>query len=206
MYQCLETIKLADGIFFNVNLHQERINNAFAQLFPAKETLDIAQILAKSDFPHKGLYKARLLYGAADESYELQFEPYTRRNIESLKLIAANIDSHCYKTADRTAYNKAFAQRNQCDDVLIVVNGLITDTSYCNIALFDGEKWHTPNKPLLYGVQRKALLLANRIIEKDILARDLSSYKSIRLFNAMIAFGEVEMGVEKIDVSDCFDK
>ncbi len=206
MYQCLETIKLVDGIFHNIELHQERINNAFAQLFPTKETLDIAQIIAKSDFPLKGLYKARLLYGAANERYELQFEPYVRRNIESLKLVAANINSHSYKTADRTAYNKAFAQRGLCDDVLIVVNGLITDTSYCNIALFDGTNWYTPSTPLLYGVRRKSLLLANRIIEKDIFARDLSSYKSICLFNAMIAFGELELSVEKIDLGDCFEK
>jgi 4-amino-4-deoxychorismate lyase len=200
MYQCLETIKLADGIFFNINLHQERINNAFAQLFGAKQVLDISKIISKSDYPKKGLYKARLLYGADNNAFELQFEPYTRRSIETLKLVAANIESKSYKIADRTAYNNAFALRGHCDDVLIEVNGFITDTSYCNIALFDGEKWYTPSKPLLFGVQRKALLLDNRIIEKDIFARDLSSYKSIRLFNAMISFGELEIETNKIEL------
>jgi len=199
MYQCLETIQLSDGIFKHVELHQQRIDNAYAEIFPTMEPLQLSKILSESHVQLNGVYKARLLYGTTNNSYTLQFEPYIRRNIQSLKLISANIEHRKYKTADRSAYNNAFAQRGSCDDVLIEVNGLLTDTSYCNIALFDGKNWHTPSKPLLHGVQRKALLLSHSIIERAIEAKDLKAYKSIRLFNAMIEFGAIEISVENIE-------
>lgn len=199
MYQCLETIKLIDGVFHKLDLHQQRIDRAFAALFPILQPIDIEHILKNSNFPTVGLYKCRLLYGSmANHSYELQFELYVRREISSLQLITANIQQHPYKLCDRSDYNHAFAQRQHCDDVLIVSNGWLTDTSYCNIALWDGKKWYTPALPLLKGVHRAALLQAGIIHEKNIAPHELRTFSSIRLFNAMIEFGEIEINTDKI--------
>ncbi|HEY6915657.1 MAG TPA: aminotransferase class IV, partial [Paludibacter sp.] len=79
-----------------------------------------------------------------------------------------------------------------------VKNGLLTDTSYCNIALYDGQNWFTPRVPLLYGVNRAELLLEEKLIEKDIAVEELKSYEKIALFNAMIEFGEVVLDIDKI--------
>ncbi|WP_309546477.1 aminotransferase class IV [Hoylesella marshii] len=82
-----------------------------------------------------------------------------------------------------------------CDDVLIVRNGLLTDTSYTNIALYDGYQWFTPATPLLEGTMRASLLDSGMLIEKDILLSDLPHYQYIALFNAMIDMGELVLPI-----------
>ena len=81
---------------------------------------------------------------------------------------------------------------------MIVKNNLLTDTSTCNIALFNGQDWYTPERPLLKGVQRQYLLSKGLIKTKDIYISDLIKYNRIRLFNALIAFGEIEFPVNLI--------
>ena len=84
------------------------------------------------------------------------------------------------------------------DDVLIVRHGLLTDTSIANIALWNGCEWHTPAQPLLAGTQRRYLLDTGQIKETDIPVASLGNYRHIRLFNALIPFGEVELPVGQI--------
>ena len=52
--------------------------------------------------------------------------------------------------------------------------------------------WYTPQKPLLKGIQRQYLLSKGLIKVKDIHISDLIQYNRIRLFNALITFGEIE--------------
>lgn len=103
-----------------------------------------------------------------------------------------------YKQADRRVLDEAFALRDTADDVLIVRHGLLTDTSIANIALWDGCEWHTPAQPLLAGTQRRYLLDTGQIKETDIPVASLGNYRHIRLFNALIPFGEVELPVGQI--------
>ena len=74
-------------------------------------------------------------------------------------------------------------------------HGLLTDTSIANIALWNGCEWHTPAQPLLAGTQRRYLLDTGQIKETDIPVASLGNYRHIRLFNALIPFGEVELPV-----------
>ena len=55
-----------------------------------------------------------------------------------------------------------------------------------------------PTKPLIYGVNRAQLIDENKIIEKDIKPSDIKNFRSIRLFNAMIEFGEIELTIDRI--------
>jgi 4-amino-4-deoxychorismate lyase len=80
------------------------------------------------------------------------------------------------------------AKRGDCDDILIVKNGYITDTSFSNIVFFDGDKWVTPARPLLRGTMRESLLKTNYIEETDILVNDLKKFTIARLVNAMLPF------------------
>ena len=73
--------------------------------------------------------------------------PYTVRHVHSLALIQADHIDYTYKSAGREPLNRLFALRGACDDILIVKQGLLTDTSIANIALSDGTHWYTPAHP-----------------------------------------------------------
>ena len=76
------------------------------------------------------------------------------------------------------------------DEIIIVQNGQITDTSYSNLVFFDGEKWITPTTYLLNGTMRQSLLQTKQIIEKPIQVEDLNRFESFKLINAMMDLEE----------------
>ena len=196
MCRFVESIKLKDGVFYRLQLHQQRVNRAFEAFYPTREPIDVVETLFQTVFPQEGVYKCRLVYDSDLQS--LDIAPYVRREIRSLKLVETTQESLPYKQEDRTEFNAAFAQRGGCDDVLLFKDGLLTDTSYCNIALYDGENWYTPRTPLLYGVNRMQLLSDGKLMEKDIKASELMNFQYISLFNAMIEFGELQLDVSAI--------
>lgn len=69
--------------------------------------------------------------------------------------------------------------------------GLLTDTSYSNIALFDGCHWVTPRQPLLRGTMRQSLLDDGVLTEQDIKAEDWNRYRQVSLVNAMMPLGRL---------------
>ncbi len=191
MCRFIESIKLLDGQFYRLAFHQTRVNGVFAQFFQSNEPIDLATLLDKEDYPKNGIFKCRIVF---DNSVQLiEFVPYTRREIKSLKIIETHIESTNYKAEERNKINEAFANRGDCDDIIMLNNGFLSDASYSNIALWDGENWHTPHIPVIYGTQRAALLQSGKIVERPIRKQDLSTYKRIRLFNALIEFGEIEL-------------
>lgn len=196
MCRFVESIKLKDGVFYRLKFHQERVNRTFGFYYPQEEPVNLFQTLNQVVIPQKGVYKCRIVYN--DNVQQLEFIPYTLRTINSLRLVDTEIDSRIFKLEDRTEYNAAFALRGECDDVLLVKDGLLTDSSYSNIALFDGVEWQTPRTPLLYGTNRAELIQNGLLTEKDIKSNDLKNFKQICLFNAMIEFGELVLDVELI--------
>ena len=198
MSRFVESIKLNHGVFFRLKYHQERVNNAFATFYPAEEPINLVEVLNQSFVPQKGLFKCRIVYET--EALRPEFIPYFRREIKTLKVVEMNIESKTYKPEDRTNYNNAFAKRENCDDVLILKNNLLTDSSYTNIAFFDGNKWFTPQNPLIYGVNRAELIESGKLTEKDISVSDLNEYQQIALFNAMIEFEEIVLDINSISI------
>jgi 4-amino-4-deoxychorismate lyase len=77
-------------------------------------------------------------------------------------------------------------------DILLVKNDLITDTSFSNIILWDGNAWYTPSVPLLKGTKREFYLDKKIIHLRDIRLNELHYFKKIRLINAMLDIGEGE--------------
>ncbi len=98
----------------------------------------------------------------------------------------------------RHVHSLALIQADDIDDILIVKQGLLTDTSIANIAFYNGTHWYTPAHPLLKGTKRAALLEEGILQEKDIRPENLSSFSTVRLFNAMIDWGELELPVRNI--------
>ena len=78
-----------------------------------------------------------------------------------------------------------FAQRGNCDDVLIVKKEKITDSSYANVVFFDGKDWCTPKDPLLKGTCRARLLDQGRIKEAALGVEDLKKFQGLKLINAL---------------------
>jgi len=196
MCRFVETIQLKEGDFKRLPFHQMRLKKAMNQFFPKEKVINLTEWLLKTDYPTKGLFKCRVVY-----DYEIrliEFIPYVRREIRNLKIVSSDIESLPYKPEDRTGYNSAFAQRGNCDDVIIVRNGLLTDSSYSNIALYDGTTWFTPRRPLIYGTNRAELLANGKLVEADIKVDDLQHFTQIAIFNAMIEFGEIILDTDKI--------
>lgn len=175
----LETIKAVDGELYHLDYHQERLNRALG----SAEGYNLQNFLNP---PNSGLYRCRVIYD--DVSLSVEYLPYMKREIKSLKLLVD--DTICYdkKYEDRVDINNLYKQRDACDDILIIKNGLLRDTSIANIALYDGQVWQTPASPLLYGTTRARLLDAKKIQEKEIRVEDIYEYKKVALMNAMIDF------------------
>ncbi len=143
--------------------------------------------------PSKNTYRCRVLYD--DNSFNIEYIAYKDKKIRSLKIVQSNTIEYALKYENRDALNTLFEKREDCDDIAIIKNGYLTDTTIANIALFDGINWYTPKSPLLHGTTRQRLLNNGTIIEKDIPITSIASYKKCAIFNAMIGFVELEDGI-----------
>ncbi len=197
MHQFVETIKIKEGKVMALSYHQARMERTFRHFFPQKSNATIPHLtdFVTSEGDMK-LFKCRVVYG--EQGVEaIEYTPYTMRQIRTLKIVKADDIDYSYKSTDRSALNRLKAQKGNCDDIIIMKNGLITDTSFTNLAIFDGNQWLTPAHPLLAGTKRAFLLDQGMIIEKNITLDDLRKAEQIRLFNAMIDFGEIEARVSE---------
>ncbi len=196
MCRFIESVQLKDGDFKRLELHQERIRKAMMDYYPTHEIIDLAKSLRHTSFPTEGLHKCRIVYDS--EIRKIEYSPYDRCEIHTLRLVETDMDSHPYKPENRSELNAAFALRGDCDDIILVKNGFIADTSFSNIALYDGLNWCTPRVPLIYGVNRAELVDQGKIIEKDILVSEVMNFQLVSLFNAMNEFGSIELDISSI--------
>lgn len=193
----IETIRIERGEIMNLSYHNQRLNDTRATFWKGCSLLNLSEYIRAehSEAP----VKCRVVYGEMIE--DVSYAPYVIRPVNSLQLVYSDSIEYTYKSTDREAINALFSQRDNRDDILIVKNGLITDTSIANIALYDGNIWHTPRVPLLKGTQRAALLKKGIIFEKDIKQEELFDYSHIVLFNAMIYFGQIKIDVTTMTIS-----
>jgi len=131
--------------------------------------------------------------------YNLSCTPYNIKKVETLRLVINDDIEYTYKNTNRCVLNQLKSQADGADEIIIVKRNHITDTSYTNIALFDGTQWVTPSTPLLNGTRRAQLLDAGRLIEREVCATDLSSFQSISLINAMMDLNELVLPISSIE-------
>lgn len=196
MSQLIESIKLLDGKFCNLFYHEQRMLRSLHMLFGSDEELDLEKFLQGVHFPDKGLYKCRILYD--DLTKEVEFIPYEARSVNTLRVIEHDRISYEFKYKDRKTIERLFNLRKDCDDILIVKKGLITDSSYSNIIFRKGKEWVTPWSALLKGTQRQKLIDSNIIIEEEIKPEDIRSFDTFKLINAMLEFEGPEIDVKNI--------
>lgn len=177
----LETIKISGGVPQNLRYHQQRLESAQIAHFGKCSINLFSEIHPPADGK---IYKCRVNY--SEQIEKIDYEPYVIRPVSSLKLIRDDEIEYRYKYADRSRIDELSARRGGCGDILIVKDGLVADTSYCNVAFYQRGHFYTPARPLLEGTARMRYLEAGLLEPAEIRPDDISKFKYAILFNAMI--------------------
>lgn len=176
--------------------HERRMNRALKFLCGVQEHFYLEEFLKNIDVPAKGLHKCRIVYD--DVSRDVEFIPYQYKTINRLKIIEHDRVSYEFKYADRKILNRLYDLRKDCDDILIVKRGLVTDSSFSNIIFRKGKRWYTPWSSLLKGTMRANLLERNLVEEEEIRVEDITTFDSFKLINAMVEFENPEVDIANI--------
>lgn len=198
MYRFIESIKYHKNKFHNLSIHQERINDTFNHFFSNKPFL-LNSLIKKLTIPEtEEKYKLRIVY--SEEVEEITFEKYIPRPITHLFIKKGGNISYPFKNQNREKINFLCKGLTTEQDIIIVKNKLLTDSSYSNLAFYsETEGWVTPENPLLKGTKRKLLLLNGEIQEKKIRINELENYKKVSLINSMLDLGELVLPIDKIE-------
>ena len=196
MCQFVETICIQDGKARNLRYHIDRMNRTIRQFFPHLTSVTEADLLPQIP-QESGLQKARVVY-SAEGITERTFAPYALRTIQNIALVEDNDINYAWKSTDRTPLTRQREKATHADEVIIIKDGCVTDTSYTNLCFFDGHEWFTPDAPLLPGTMRQYLLDQGLIRPRRILATDIPHYQKVSLINAMMQLGELTLDVSGI--------
>ena len=184
----IESIRVENSELPLLALHQRRVDRSRRAYYGKAPAFRLAEVISGLELPTQGIHKLRLTYGVDLEGVDLQ--PYTVRPVQSLRVVSGDGLRYGRKYADRQGIAELYRQRGDCDDILIIQRGHLTDGSYTNVALHDGSHWYTPAWPLLRGTRREYLLERGVVRASIIRLRDLDNFVSIRLFNAMLPWAE----------------
>lgn len=150
----------------------------FAPKFDLKSALKTSQM---------GLVRAKVIYHKSGELVKVEFFEYKMCEFCEFRLV--NIDFE---------YDKKYLIRDDIDrakgdnaEIIMIKNGLVTDTSIANVAIFDG-KWLTPKTPLLDGTTRQRLIGEGVLTPCEIDVEMLLNAKKFAIMNAMVGFYEIE--------------
>jgi 4-amino-4-deoxychorismate lyase len=181
MKRLLETIKIQDGIIQNIIYHNQRFNRTRRHFWENSISIDLYEYIIIPEEFKSGTVRCRVLYEAEIE--EVQFINYVKKPINSLKLVETDLE-YSFKWENRNEINKLVEQNKDFDDILMVKNGLITDTSYANIVFKKEDIFFTPKSPLLPGTKRQKFIDELSIIEIDIKPSNLNQYSHFAVINA----------------------
>ena len=175
----IETLLIKDSIQ-NLLYHNIRMNTTRA-IFFGKAPIDL-----KDFIDIKKNTRCRVLYD--EEIIKIEYFNLVPRKFKKFKIVYSDIEYN-FKYENREKLNNL--KTDGYDEIIIVKNGLITDTTISNLAFFDGKEWFTPDTPLLEGTKRMELLEKGMIKEKKIKIEDLNRYKKIAMLNAILGFYEI---------------
>jgi 4-amino-4-deoxychorismate lyase len=198
MCQLLETIQLENGMLQNMEYHNCRCNQSRFELFGLSEEIQLEQFIQIPEHCTVEVFRCRVIY--SEEIVNIGFLPHQPRNIKSLKIVIDDGIDYAYKFANREKLDTLLGQRGDCDEIIIVKNGLVTDSSVGNLIFFDGKKWWTPSTPLLNGTQRMKLLHQGQIAEKEIRMEEIRNFQKIGMINALYDL----MNMPVISTGYCF--
>jgi len=188
MCQLIESVKVQNRQLYNIEAHNDRIAFSRRAVFALEDRIDLRDHILLPDTLDSGLYKCRIIYER--EVQKVEYIPYTPKPVRALRIVHNDAIQYEHKFLNRSCIEDLL-QGSDADDILIVRQGFVTDTSYANIVFFDGNNWVTPARPLLFGTKRQVLLERGVIRQADISYTDLKQFIRAALINAMIDLGDI---------------
>ncbi len=189
MYQLLETIKVHNYSPQKIFLHQMRMDFSYQKLFKKQNPFDLLNIFKKIVINDNKIYKWRVEYNEFD--FKTNSEIYKIKNINTLKIIEVESEfDYSLKFTNREKIIKYYDLKSNCDDIIFVKNGFLTDSSYTNLVFKKNQKLYSPNTPLLKGTMRHYLIENNIIKETAVKIDDIKNYEGVYLINSMMNLDE----------------
>ena len=185
-FPLFESIGVIDGRVQHASWHEKRYVKSFITYFKRPP---VKPLLEGIDIPNayqKGKVKLRISYNKNER--EWRFSNYAFSPIAHLQLVEHNAINYELKWEDRVLLSELYQKRSDADDILIVRNGLLTDTSYGNIAFRKNGGWFTPDKPLLEGTARARLLAQGKISSASISLENYKEFEVFKMINALRDF------------------
>jgi 4-amino-4-deoxychorismate lyase len=183
MSRLLETIRIENGAALHLEWHERRMANAIRERWQLHAAVELRPLIHVPAEFSTGTFRCNIRYGP--EIRDISFAPYEKRIIRSLKLVDGGAIDYHLKYDDRRQLEALLAMRGECDEILIVRDGFITDTSMSNVIFTDGHRWVTPANPLLKGTCRDRLIGEGMLSEMFITPAALPGFTGCRLINAM---------------------
>jgi len=185
----LETILADEGTIPHLQWHQKRLEKTLRRnsIFVVYE---LSELLMP---PRQGQWRCRVVYDKY--GVEIEYLPYKPKVVTTLLAVETDDIDYRDKTTERGILNTLYAQRGTADDILIVRNGLITDTTVANVACLIEGRWLTPATPLLEGTARARLLAEGKLHTADITLAEARAAEKIAVMNALSGFVEVSGGI-----------
>lgn len=196
MIKFFESIKIKDGKIENIEFHNKRFNETMQIVFRNNKKRNLEDLIKIPDESLSGIFKCRIVYSSVIE--KIEFHPYHKREIRTIKLVHNDDIDYSLKYEDKTPLEKLKAQHPDYDDIIIVKNGFITDTTFSNTVFFDGAEWHTPAEPLLRGTKRDKLISAHIIKPVEMTVDDIRDYTRVSFINAMLDLEELMIDTDCI--------
>lgn len=188
MFQFIESIKIEDQEIFLLEYHQKRVNETFRQ-FGKETSIDLEKIFRNLQHDEDGLYKLRIVYDL-DRKFTTQLIPYAIAEIDDFQLVENNNIDYSFKYENRKEF-AVMKEKARSEEIIIVKNNRVTDTSFSNLLFLKGKEWYTPNTYLLNGVQRQYLLKNKKIKEAEITLQNLKEFSHFQIINALNDFDDM---------------
>lgn len=184
MCRFVESLRVEQRKLMHIEWHERRMRQTLLYHYGYEPEVNLRASVALPEELDNGVYKCRIVYDSLIE--DVSFAAYEPKKVDTLRLVMDDAMDYPFKYEDRSSLDRILMRRDGADDVLIVKNGCLTDTSFSNIALFREGLWYTPDTFLLNGTCRQRLLADGLIREARITVDDLGKYAEIRLINAML--------------------
>ncbi len=188
MYQFFESIKIEDQKIFLLDLHQKRVDDTFSH-FGKERSINLGEIYKTLEHDEDGLFKLRISYDL-QRNFKTQMVPYAIPEIEDFQLMENDTLDYSFKFEDRSELMN-MKTKAKAEEIIIVKDSRITDTSFSNLLFLKGKEWFTPAAFLLNGVQRQHLLKTQKIKEAEITLHNLKEYSHFQVINAMNDFDDM---------------
>jgi 4-amino-4-deoxychorismate lyase len=187
MSRFIESIRIENGLAPLIEYHQRRYEQCLNVHFQHATPEQLAHI-AQKHLHKQGKWKLRIAYDHKIRSVECI--PYQPRHIKRFHLVYDDQVDYAWKYSNRKTFEKLKSGCADDEEIILVKNNLISDSSYANLAFYKNPYWYTPKHPLLKGVMRQYLLDNKKIKTTNITPELLNDFKCFCQINAMLDLNE----------------